>query len=148
VKAYDGGRENSAAGICRKVALAGGAIEAWGDGNQTRSYCYIDGCVEGIYRLMRSDHGDPLNLSTDYLVSINELVEIVSKIANKTLTKQHDLTKPQGVRGRNSNNDRLREVLGWEPTITLVHGLEKTYSWIESELVKEGRVRAHATMAV
>jgi len=144
---YDGGREKSPAAICRKVALAedNGTIEVWGDGQQTRSYCYIDDCVEGIYRLMRSDYADPLNLGTDRLVSINELVDIVAAIANKTIHKQHDLTKPQGVRGRNSNNDRLRQVLGWEPTITLEDGLAKSYSWIASQLALEGRLPTVAT---
>jgi len=114
---YDGGREKSPAAICRKLALAenGDAIEVWGDGQQTRSYCYIDDCVEGIHRLMRSDHHEPLNLGTDRLVSIDELADIVATIACKTVHKRHDLTKPQGVRGRNSDNSRLREVLAWEP---------------------------------
>src|SRR5690349_9920369 len=110
---YDGGREKSPAAICRKVALAedGGAIDVWGDGQQTRSYCYIDDCVEGIYRLMRSDYPAPLNLGTDRLVSINELVDIIARIAKKAILKRHDLSRPQGVRGRNSNNERLRQVL-------------------------------------
>src|SRR5438132_26990 len=109
---YDGGREKSPAAICRKVALANGddEIEVWGDGEQTRSYCYIDDCVEGIYRLMRSDHRDPINLGQDRMISINELVEIVARLAGKTIRKRYDLTKPQGVRGRNSDNTRLREV--------------------------------------
>ena len=135
---YDGGREKSPAAICRKIALAldGDAIEVWGDGQQTRSYCYIDDCVEGIYRLMRSDFHDPLNLGQDRLISINELVEMVSRIAGKRIYKQYDLTKPQGVRGRNSDNDKLRQVLGWEPQISLEEGLARTYRWIEGELQK------------
>jgi nucleoside-diphosphate-sugar epimerase len=139
---YDGGREKSPAAICRKVALArdGDTIEVWGDGQQTRSYCYIDDCVEGIYRLMRSDYADPLNLGTDRLVSINELVDIVARIAGKRIGKEHDLTKPQGVRGRNSDNSRLRQVLGWEPSTTLEEGLTYTYGWIESQLLAK-RVR-------
>ena len=138
---YDGGREKSPAAICRKVALASDddAIEVWGDGEQTRSYCYIDDCVEGIYRLMRSDYREPLNLGTDRLVSINELVGIVAEIADKTIRKEYDLTKPQGVRGRNSDNTRLRRVLGWEPAVGLEEGLACTYRWIESELRKAGR---------
>jgi GDP-D-mannose 3',5'-epimerase len=110
---YDGGREKSPAAICRKVALVadGGEIEVWGDGEQTRSYCFIDDCVEGIYRLMRSDHREPLNLGTDRLVSINELVDLVSEAAGKTVRKRYNLTAPQGVRGRNSDNTQLREVL-------------------------------------
>jgi GDP-D-mannose 3', 5'-epimerase len=147
---YDGGREKSPAAICRKVALAedGDAIEVWGDGQQTRSYCYIDDCVEGIYRLMRSDHADPLNLGTDQLVSINELVDTVARIAKKTILKTHDLSKPQGVRGRNSNNDRLRQVLSWEPSITLEEGIAKTYSWIEGQLDEEGRLPVRGVTAV
>jgi GDP-D-mannose 3',5'-epimerase len=135
---YDGGREKSPAAICRKVALAkdGDVIEVWGDGEQTRSYCYIDDCIEGIYRLMESDYRAPLNLGTDRLISINELVELVSAAAGKTLQKAYDLTKPQGVRGRNSDNTRLREVLGWEPSVTLEVGLAGTYKWIAGELKK------------
>src|ERR1044071_1662756 len=135
---YDGGREKSPAAICRKVALAndGDDIEVWGDGEQTRSYCYIDDCVEGIYRLMRSEHREPINLGQDRMISINELVDIVARIADKKIGKAYDLTKPQGVRGRNSDNTRLREVLNWEPTITLEEGLERTYHWIAGELEK------------
>jgi len=138
---YDGGREKSPAAICRKVALAanGGEIEVWGDGLQTRSYCYIDDCVEGIYRLMRSSFREPLNLGQDRMVSINQLVDIVSQIAGKTVKRRHDLTKPQGVRGRNSDNTKLRRVLEWEPAISLEDGLRKTYTWIHGELAKEGR---------
>ncbi len=135
---YDGGREKSPAAICRKIALAddGDSIEVWGDGEQTRSYCYIDDCVEGIYRLMRSEHREPINLGQDRMISINELVEMVSRIAGKKIGKSYDLTKPQGVRGRNSDNTKLREVLDWEPTISLENGLEKTYHWIAGELKK------------
>jgi len=135
---YDGGREKSPAAICRKVALAedGDEIEVWGDGEQTRSYCYIDDCVEGIYRLMESDHREPINLGQDRMISINELVDIVSNIAGKKIRKRYDLTKPQGVRGRNSDNTRLREVLKWEPSISLEDGLTITYHWIAGELEK------------
>ena len=141
---YDGGREKAPAAICRKVALAedGGEIELWGDGEQTRSFMHVDDCVQGILRLMQSDHRTPLNLGTDRLVTINELVDIVCKIAGKTLRKRHDLTKPQGVRGRNSDNTRLREVLGWEPSTTLEDGLGVTYRWIEQELQLKGPVSA------
>lgn len=144
---YDGGREKSPAAICRKVALAegGGTIEVWGDGRQTRSYCYIDDCVQGIVRLMRSDYSEPLNLGTDRLVSINQLVDIVAGIANKTIHKRYDLTKPQGVRGRNSDNSRLREVLGWEPSISLEDGLAETYRFIAGELRRVGRLPAVQT---
>ena len=139
---YDGGREKSPAAICRKVALAedGGTIVVWGDGQQTRSYCHVDDCVEGIYRLMRSSHPDPINLGQDRMVTINQLVDIVAKIAGKRIYRSHDLTKPVGVRGRNSDNTRLRAVLGWEPSISLEEGLARTYAWIEEELIAAGRV--------
>jgi len=133
---YDGGREKSPAAICRKVALAkdDDVIEVWGDGEQTRSYCYVDDCVEGIYRLMRSDHNEPLNLGQDRMLSINELVDIVARIARKQIAKRYDLNKPQGVRGRNSDNTMLRRVLGWEPQVSLENGLVNTYAWIAAEL--------------
>ena len=135
---YDGGREKSPAAICRKVALANDedTIEVWGDGEQTRSYCYIDDCVEGIYRLMRSDHSEPLNLGQDRMLSINELVDMIAGIAGKKISKRYDLTKPQGVRGRNSDNTRLNQVLNWEPTVSLEAGLANTYAWIAGELEK------------
>ncbi|HEV7860701.1 MAG TPA: NAD-dependent epimerase/dehydratase family protein [Pyrinomonadaceae bacterium] len=143
---YDGGREKSPAAICRKIAMAkdGEVIEVWGDGLQTRSYCYIDDTVEGIYRLMRSEHREPLNLGQDRMLSINELVDMVAGIAGKRIGKEHDLTKPQGVRGRNSDNTRLREVLQWEPQISLEDGLERTYHWIKGELVKTGKLQPEA----
>ena len=139
---YDGGREKSPAAICRKIALAedGGEIEVWGDGKQTRSFCYIDDCVEGIYRLMRSEHREPLNLGSDRLVTVNELVDMVSQVAGKSIRKRHDLTKPQGVRGRNSDNVRLRRVLKWEPPTTLEEGLAVTYKWIQAMLETAGVV--------
>jgi GDP-D-mannose 3',5'-epimerase len=133
---YDGGREKSPAAICRKVALANDVddIEVWGDGKQTRSYCYIDDCVEGIYRLMQSDHREPLNLGQDRMISIDELVDIVAEISGKRIGKRYDTSKPQGVRGRNSDNTRLREVLDWEPRISLEEGLKRTYHWIAGQL--------------
>ena len=139
---YDGGREKSPAAICRKVALAqdGEEIEVWGDGLQTRSYCFIDDCVEGIYRLMRSDYVEPLNLGQDRMISINELVDMVAAVAGKSIGRRHNLSAPQGVRGRNSDNTRLREVLNWQPQISLEEGLARTYRWIESQLVAAGRL--------
>jgi GDP-D-mannose 3', 5'-epimerase len=95
---------------------------------------HVDDCVEGIYRIMRSDYGHPLNLGTDELVTINQLVDLVAEVAGKTIVRRHDLSKPQGVRGRNSDNNRLRRVLGWEPQLPLKEGLVPTYRWIESEL--------------
>ena len=146
---YDGGREKSPAAICRKVALAKETdeIEVWGDGEQTRSYCYIDDCVEGIYRLMQSDHRDPINLGQDRMISINQLVDMVAEIAGKKISKTYDLTKPQGVRGRNSDNTRLRQVLNWEPAISLEDGLALTYRWIENELGKVGRIAPRMPVA-
>jgi GDP-D-mannose 3',5'-epimerase len=133
---YDGGREKSPAAICRKVAQAHDedAIEVWGDGLQTRSYCYIDDCVEGIYKLMRSDYRQPLNLGRDEMVSINQLVDLVAVIAGRKIRKVHNLTQPVGVRGLNSDNSRCRAVLGWEPQITLEEGMRRTYAWIAHEL--------------
>ena len=132
---YDGGREKSPAALCRKVALAedGGSIEVWGDGEQTRSFCYIDDCVDGLYRLMHSEYDQPLNLGTERMVSINELARIIMEIADKRLTIEH-VEGPEGVRGRNSDNTRLREVLGWDPSIDLEEGLAETYRWIEKQL--------------
>jgi nucleoside-diphosphate-sugar epimerase len=137
---YDGGREKSPAALCRKVALAndGGTVEVWGDGLQTRSFCYIDDCVEGILRLMQSDHPDPLNLGTDKMVSIDELAGIILAIAGKDLRLVH-VAGPQGVRGRNSDNSRLRDVLGWEPSVSLEDGLTETYRWIEEQALVSSR---------
>ena len=139
---YDGGKEKAPAAISRKVALArdGGEIEVWGDGQQTRSFMYVDDCVEGLIRLMRSDYRDPLNLGRDDMISVNDLVKMISGIAGKKIRTRHDVTKPQGVRGRNSDNTRLRKVLNWEPAITLEEGLAVTYRWIEGELAKAGRL--------
>ena len=132
---FDGGREKAPAALCRKVAMAedGGSIELWGDGEQTRSFCYIDDCTDGIYRLMQSDCGEPLNLGTDRLVSINDLAQIVIGISGKHLNIVH-IDGPQGVRGRNSDNTRLREVLGWEPGTSLEDGLAATYEWITQQV--------------
>jgi len=138
---YDGGREKAPAAISRKVAALGDGEELpiWGDGKQTRSFMYIDDCVEGIHRIMRSDYGLPLNLGTDELVTVDELVDIISEIAGKSLIKRHDTSKPQGVRGRNSDNSRLRKTLGWEPKIALRQGLVPTYRWIEACVAKQHR---------
>jgi nucleoside-diphosphate-sugar epimerase len=136
---WDGGREKVPAAFCRKVAAAkllnNPQVEVWGDGLQTRSFCYIDDCLEGIYKLMMSDYADPLNLGQDRMVTINQLADIVAGIAGISIEKVH-IDGPEGVRGRNSDNTRLKEVLGWEPQISLEDGLAKTYQWIESQ-VKE-----------
>ncbi len=146
---YDGGKEKAPAAISRKVALANDidAIEVWGDGEQTRSFMYVDDCVEGILRLMRSDYHEPLNLGTDRLVTVNELVDIITGIAGKRIEKRHDLSKPQGVRGRNSDNNRLRLVLGWEPSIPLEDGLAETYRWIE-RVVKTTEMASESAAAL
>lgn len=136
---WDGGREKAPAALCRKVALAkliGSAeIEIWGDGEQTRSFCYIDDCVTGLYKLMRSNHREPLNLGQDRMVTINELADIIANIADVKLHKKH-VSGPQGVRGRNSDNTRLRQVLEWEPQISLEEGLARTYAWIEEQVAR------------
>jgi nucleoside-diphosphate-sugar epimerase len=134
---WNGGREKAPAAMCRKVAVAkltGRAeIDIWGDGEQTRSFCYIDDCTEGLYKLMLSEHHEPLNLGQDRLVTINQLADIVAEIAGISLRKAH-VSGPQGVRGRNSDNTRLREVLGWEPSVSLEEGLRHTYRWIEQQV--------------
>jgi nucleoside-diphosphate-sugar epimerase len=134
---WDGGREKAPAAMCRKVAIAKltgqEEIEIWGDGEQTRSFCYIDDCLDGLTRLMASAPHDPLNLGQDRMVTINQLADMVSTIAGVTLGKRH-VPGPQGVRGRNSDNTKLREVLGWEPRISLEEGLKRTYVWIEAQV--------------
>ncbi len=141
---YDGGKEKAPAAICRKVALErdGGEIEIWGDGEQTRSFMYVDDCVEGLVRVMASAYRDALNLGTDELVTINQLVELVCEVAGKRLGKRHNLQGPQGVRGRNSDNSLLRRVLGWEPSISLKQGLASTYPWVYQQLVAANRIKA------
>jgi GDP-D-mannose 3', 5'-epimerase len=134
---WDGGREKAPAALSRKVAIAkltgNHEIEMWGDGEQTRSFCYIDDCLEGIFRLMRSEHVLPLNLGSDRMVTINELAHMVARIAGIEITIKH-IDGPQGVRGRNSDNTRLREVLKWEPQLTLEEGMKHTYTWIEQQV--------------
>jgi nucleoside-diphosphate-sugar epimerase len=139
---FQGGKEKAPAAICRKVALASdpGEVEVWGDGLQTRSFIYVDDCVEGLVRIMASDYPGALNLGTDELVTINELVDFVAELAEKRIRKRYNLASPQGVRGRNSDNSRLRSKLGWEPRIFLRQGLKQTYPWIEQQLRKAGRV--------
>ncbi len=143
---YEGGREKSPAAICRKVAEArdGATIEVWGDGRQVRTYCYVTDCVEGLNRLMDSGYSSPLNLGTNELVSVDDLVDLVSAVAGKRIEKRHDPSKPQGVRGRSSDNSRLVKVLGWQPGTDLRTGLETTYAWIWAELDKVGRARQPA----
>lgn len=138
---WTGGREKAPAALCRKIAIAkqtgDHTIDIWGDGEQTRSFCYIDDCVEGLYRLMKSDFYEPLNLGQDRMVTINELALMIAKIAGIEISINH-IDGPQGVRGRNSDNTKLRDVLGWEPKISLEDGLTKTFGWI-AEQVKDSR---------
>ncbi len=143
---YEGGREKAPAAICRKVAEAedGGAIEIWGDGAQRRSFCYIGDCIEGIERIMPSGYTGAINLGSEDLVSIDDLVDFVCRVAGKSLEKVHDTTKPQGVRGRNSDNGLLRKVLKWKPSTSLEEGLTRTYPWIWGQLEKRGRAKPPA----
>ena len=139
---WTGGREKAPAAICRKIAEAKQSgnheIEVWGDGLQTRSFMYIDDCVQGTKMLMDSDIGEPLNIGSAELVSINDLTEMVAKIAGIDITRNHDLTAPQGVRGRNSDNTLILKRLGWEPTISLQEGMARTYEWVSAQ--SQGRL--------
>lgn len=134
---WRGGREKAPAALCRKVAVAKLAgnpeVEIWGDGEQTRSFCYIDDCVKGLYLMMQSDYHEPLNLGQDRMVTINQLADMIAEIAGIRTVKKH-IPGPQGVRGRNSDNSRLRQVLGWEPEVSLEEGLAHTYKWIEEQV--------------
>jgi nucleoside-diphosphate-sugar epimerase len=135
---FEGGREKAPAAICRKVAEAvldgNETIEIWGDGKQTRSFTYITDCLEGTLRVLLSECSDALNVGSSELVSINQLVDIVETIAGIHLVRQYRLDAPQGVRGRNSDNSRIREVLGWSPSVPLVDGLAATYRWVYDQL--------------
>jgi GDP-D-mannose 3',5'-epimerase len=136
---WRGGREKAPAAMCRKIAIAkltgSDEIEIWGDGEQTRSFCYIDDCTTGIYRLMRSSYPQPLNLGQDRLITINQLADLVAAAAGTRISKRH-VDGPMGVRGRNSDNTLLRQVLGWEPQVSLEEGLTKTYAWIEKQVAR------------
>jgi GDP-D-mannose 3',5'-epimerase len=143
---YKDGREKSPAALCRKVAQASnpGTITVWGDGKQTRSYCYIDDALAGTIKLMESDYTHPINIGSDRLVTINQLADIIIKISGKKITKTYDLKAPQGVRGRNADLTLVKKEINWEPKVTLEEGLTKTYKWIE-EKVKEDK-NAHETV--
>jgi nucleoside-diphosphate-sugar epimerase len=134
---WEGGREKAPAAICRKVAYlpeTGGVIEVWGDGLQTRSFLYIDECIEATRRMMESDFIGPVNIGSEEMVTINQLVETAAKVSGKVVTKMHKLDAPLGVRGRNSNNDLIREKLGWDYSQTLEEGIRKTYNWIMEQI--------------
>jgi nucleoside-diphosphate-sugar epimerase len=133
---YKGGREKAPAALCRKVAEAGnpGTISIWGDGKQTRSFCYVDDCVVGTYKLMQSDFTEPLNIGSDRMVTVDQLADIIIKISGKKVKKTYERNAPQGVRGRNADLTLMRKVLDWEPKIDLEEGLSGTYKWIESQV--------------
>lgn len=141
---YEGGREKAPAAICRKVAMAKltdlHEIEIWGDGEQTRSFMYIDDCLLGTTKIMASDILEPINLGSAELVTINQLVDIVEEMAGVQLTRRYNLRAPKGVRGRNSDNARILERLGWEPSTSLATGMEMTYAWIYDQLAASSRV--------
>lgn len=136
---YKGGREKSPAALSRKIAQASdpGEIEIWGDGKQTRSFCYIDDCIQGTLKLMESDYNKPLNIGSDRLITIDELADIIIRISGKKISKKYNLGAPQGVRGRNADLTLCKEVLRWQPQISLEEGLKNTYLWIEEQVKKE-----------
>ena len=140
---YDGGREKAPAALCRKVINAkknkDNQIEVWGDGKQTRTFLYIDDCVEGTLRLFESDYSEPVNIGSDEQVSINQMIEIIEDISEiEKLERIYQLDKPKGVRGRSSNNDLIKKVLNWSYKMSLKDGLSKTYNWIDGEMSKKG----------
>lgn len=140
---WDGGREKAPAAICRKIAKLpseGGEIEVWGDGKQTRSFLYIDECIEATRRLMNSNFSNPINIGSEEMVTINELIQIVSELSGKSVIRKHKLDSPTGVRGRNSSNDLIRRVLGWHYQMSLKQGLEKTYNWISRQVLASTKV--------
>jgi nucleoside-diphosphate-sugar epimerase len=142
---WDGGREKAPAALSRKVATAKISglhdIQIWGDGEQTRSFTFIDDCIKGTLLLMESDVREPLNIGSDQMVSINEMVGILEGIAGINLSRKYDLTAPKGVRGRNSDNTKVLDLLGWAPTISLETGLKETYSWIQEQIIVKGKQR-------
>ena len=134
---WEGGREKAPAAICRKISYLpteGGSIEVWGDGKQTRSFLYIDECIEATRRLMSSNFSEPINIGSEEMVTIDQLIEITSAVANKNVRKQYKLDAPVGVRGRNSDNNLIRNVLGWDYEMTLKEGISNTYHWINSQV--------------
>lgn len=133
--AWNNGREKAVSALCRKVAMSSGEIEVWGPGTQTRSFLYIDDCIEGIHRIQASDCDEPLNLGSERMISVNDLVQLIATVAGKTITIKN-IPGPMGVLGRNSDNRLLESHTGWKPTVSLEHGLEKTYQWIQGEIQK------------
>lgn len=139
---WKGGREKAPAALCRKIAVSSLScdpkIEVWGDGKQTRSFCYVSDIVEGIVKLIESDYHEPLNIGSDRMVTIDELTDIIADIAGIKIEKVYNLEGPQGVRGRNSDNTKVKEILGWEPKVSLEEGLKYTYDWIRNEVMTVG----------
>ena len=140
---YDGGREKAPAALCRKVILANqknsDIIDVWGDGKQTRSFLFIEDCVNATLKFFNSNHHGPINIGSEEKVSINEMIEKIEKISNKKFKKNYQLDKPKGVRGRSSNNDLIRKLFKWEPKYSLYEGLKKTYQWIEEDMKKNNQ---------
>jgi nucleoside-diphosphate-sugar epimerase len=140
---WDGGREKAPAALARKVANAqitnSSTIEIWGDGEQTRSFTYIDDCIKGTLLLMESDVREPVNIGSDQMVSINQMVGILEEIAQVELSRDYNLSAPKGVRGRNSDNSKVRELLTWEPTVSLEYGLSETYKWIYQQIIDKAK---------
>ena len=138
---YDGGREKAPAALCRKIINSiinnSNSIDVWGDGKQTRSFLYIDDCIEATLKLFHSEHHGPINIGSEEKVSINEMIDKIEKIADKKVKRNYQLDKPKGVRGRNSDNTLIRNQLNWEPKFSLYQGLEKTYDWIFTEIKKK-----------
>ena len=143
---YDNGKEKAPAALCRKIALAenGGEVEIWGDGKQTRSFLYIDDCLDAINLLMNSDHTEPINIGSEELIAINDLAAMIAEISNKKVLLKH-VEGPQGVRGRVSNNEAIQSILGWQPKISLYHGFENTYNWISKKMNVEPVVNSVST---
>jgi GDP-D-mannose 3',5'-epimerase len=144
---WKGGREKAPAAFCRKAIVSTTEFEMWGDGKQTRSFCYIDDCVEGVLRIMNSDYSQPLNLGSEEMVSMNDMAKLVLGFCNKDIPIKH-IPGPEGVRGRNSDNDRIRKVLGWSPSIPLSEGLKKTCDWIKSQLDQEKNLEQYSTSKI
>ncbi len=139
---YEGGREKAPAALCRKAAEASnpGTITIWGDGKQTRSFCYIDDCLRGTIKLMESDYDQPLNIGSDRLVTIDKLADMTIKISEKKIKKEYDTSAPQGVRGRNADLTAAKKVLSWEPKVSLEQGLENAYRWIEKQVADPAKI--------
>ncbi|GAI88178.1 unnamed protein product, partial [marine sediment metagenome] len=134
---WRGGREKAPAALCRKIAeiKTGGSIDVWGDGNQTRSFLYIDECLEGIHRLMEAEHKEPINIGSEEMITINDLAKMIIEISGKDISIQN-VPGPEGVRGRNSDNRKIKEILGWKPSCALIDGMKKTYTWINNQVDK------------